>query len=93
MENIIWNPNWNCEPARVVYNRMMSLLTLYENLKDEQYPFMMNRVIGFIPIKVNTKEELVGRIKELCDILNIQIELINEINKDKQYKLVFEEDN
>lgn len=86
MEEIKYNPSWNVEPAKIIYNRMISLLNLYHNLNNEDYPFMLRRVMGFSPIKVNNKEELKGRIKEVCDILSLNIELVNDFNKEIVYK-------
>lgn len=54
-------------------NRLEGLCTLYGN-DDQKYPFRFN-VLGFTVLKVRNKTELLYRIKELSEILNVDVEI------------------
>lgn len=72
------------ELLRKIFKECESFKTRLESLKQlsqtmKEYPFRA-RILGFPLLVIDTKEELIGRIKELEDILNIY--LIKEQKED-----------
>ncbi len=59
----------------VLFNYMKTLAQMYVNKKDSDYPFKSRPVLGLpifkYSININSKEDLLGRIKSLAQILGI----------------------
>ena len=53
-------------------NRLVSLQQIFSN-PNMSYPLQLY-MLGFPLLKIHSKEELDGRVKELQDILNVDLE-------------------
>ena len=58
-------------------NRLNSFLSIYSITSNKDYPRRMV-MLGFGSISFENRIELAGRIKELCDLIGINIEEIME---------------
>lgn len=56
--------------SKIIENRIISLLQLYNSGLD--YP-MEVQVLGFSRLKIENEQELLGRIKELSELINAKI--------------------
>ena len=65
-----FDKKWDNTPYNVISERLKNLVELYDT--TNKYPFQI-RMLGFTILKVKSKEELKGRIKELMDILKVNI--------------------
>jgi hypothetical protein len=61
--------NNNIYIKEVFINRLNSLQEIYNN-NEINYPITV-RIFGYKLLKVNNKEEMIGRINELKDILGV----------------------
>ena len=54
-------------------NRLNNLIELFNKIKRKEYSYPINlQMIGFGRLKINSEEEHMGRIKELCDCLHLE---------------------
>lgn len=55
-----------------MHRRLASLIMLYDKYEAKEFPksFVM---LGFGNLNISSKEELMYRIKELCDLLKVNI--------------------
>ena len=63
---------WGKNPKETLYKRLENLCQLYYNHPKESFPFSL-KIFGFPELKIGHKEELLFRIKELEDILNVKV--------------------
>jgi len=56
--------------TKVLEKRLLTLVELYDT--QTYYPFSL-MIIGYTPLRINSKEELIGRIKELKELLNVEV--------------------
>ena len=60
---------------KALRTRLDSLINLFNT--ETEYPYQV-RILGFELLRVNSEEELVARIKELCQLLHVPFPLLVE---------------
>jgi len=84
-----FNKKWNATPEKVLETRLASLIELSNNTKE--YPIKV-RMLGFPLLIVQNREEIMARIKELSEILNVNVTTETTIQSEGTSAIVTKED-